>query len=103
MKQEAMADIISVHYTTYASYEKGKTNLELGHAKKFADYFNMSLDDFFNYGEDSKNIAKEPQEQYVINRRKSVQILVTLDGNDGSLKEWWGMLSEMNKAIRVSA
>ena len=44
LSQQAMAEILSIHQTTYSSYELGKLEIPLDALEKLADYYLVSVD-----------------------------------------------------------
>ena len=44
LSQQAMAEILSIHQTTYSSYELGKMEIPLDALEKLADYYQVSVD-----------------------------------------------------------
>ena len=69
LSQENLAEVLGIDYTTYARYESGKTELKASQVKKLADFYNITLDDFYHFGEyseigKSENIVKEEINQY---------------------------------------
>jgi len=42
--QHKLADLLSVHQTTYSSYEMGKLEIPLESLEKLADFYSVSVD-----------------------------------------------------------
>ena len=42
--QKTVADVLSVHQTTYSSYELGKLEIPLEALEKLADFYGVSVD-----------------------------------------------------------
>ncbi|HMG94372.1 MAG TPA: helix-turn-helix transcriptional regulator [Chryseolinea sp.] len=51
VSQENVADEIGVDATTYGRYEKGETQIKFEHVVKLAEFYKMSLDAFYRYGQ----------------------------------------------------
>ena len=47
VKQENIAEILGITWTTYRNKETGKTQFSLDEAKKISDYLNVSIEQLF--------------------------------------------------------
>jgi transcriptional regulator with XRE-family HTH domain len=99
-KQTYVADILGIHYTTYGKYESGKVRLDIEDAKKLADLYNLSLDQFYNFGGynyPEPAIVNEAE----VNRigKKTITVLVELDGSKKTEEHWHVLLKEINELL----
>lgn len=44
LKQKDIADLLTIHQTTYSDYELGKLNIPIAVLHILADYYNVSVD-----------------------------------------------------------
>jgi transcriptional regulator with XRE-family HTH domain len=44
LKQKNLADLLSVHQTTYSDYELGRVNIPIASLHTLADFYNVSID-----------------------------------------------------------
>lgn len=44
LKQKDIADLLTIHQTTYSDYELGKLNIPIAALHTLADYYNVSVD-----------------------------------------------------------
>lgn len=107
--QEYIAEVLGIHYTNYANYERGKTVPKVTHAKKLADLYKISLDELFSYGEEvpfkapDKNVIEEGIEQYLKKKKhKSVSLTVELDGTTETVNHYLKLIQDLNKVVAAS-
>lgn len=105
LSQENVAEELGVDYTTYARYEKGKTDLKLSHAQKLAQLYGLTLDELYNYGEyqvpkKEKTVVQDLLDEYAHKPKKTVSITVELDGSKESETKWIKLISEINKVVK---
>ena len=98
--QENVAVELGVDYTTYARYEAGKTELKATQARKLADLYKLTLDEFYNYGE-KINQVNEPSIAYERMGQTKVSVTVDLDGTDETIDKWLRLLPELNRAVKM--
>ncbi|AHM62339.1 XRE family transcriptional regulator [Flammeovirgaceae bacterium 311] len=105
--QEKLGDVLGVEYSTYGKYEKGASKLRLDQAKILADFYRMSLDDFYNYGEkkdsaqkQSVPILEEDIELYLRKRRRqAVSLTIELDGTSETVNHYLKLIEDLNKLV----
>jgi putative transcriptional regulator len=112
LSQQNVADELGVDISTYARYEKGKPDIKLQHAKKLADFYGLTLDQFFNYGEEYPQYAsptiKDSQVEeslskaYKRMRSSRVSLMVELDGSEELADKWIGMIKQINQVVKSS-
>lgn len=110
LSQQNIADELSVDISTYSRYEKGKAELKIGHAKKLADFYNLSLDEFYNYSDEAlaypkskESIAEEGVELYLKKKRqKYVALTVELDGSSETVNHYLKLIQDLNKVVAAS-
>ena len=106
LSQENLAEELGVDYTTYARYESGKTELKASQAKILAEFYGLTMDQFFNYG--SAYNPKEPDSwnenhpQYIKRTGDAVSLIVELDGSKNTEKKWIELITGINRLIRKS-
>lgn len=44
LKQQALADLLKIHQTTYSDYELGRVNVPIPALHTLADFYNVSID-----------------------------------------------------------
>lgn len=115
LSQQNVADELGVDISTYSRYEKGKAELKISHAKKLADFYKLSLDEFYNYGEEEyqRKKGKQPQKEgdlveqgielYLKKKRKrSVSLTVELDGTSETVNHYLKLIQDLNKVVAAS-
>lgn len=110
LSQQNVADELGVDISTYSRYEKGKAELKISHAKKLADFYRLSLDQFYNYGEtnpahdlSNKNMVKEGVDEYLKKKKfRSVSLTVELDGSAETVNHYLKLIQDLNKVVAAS-
>jgi putative transcriptional regulator len=100
--QEEIADVVGVTYSTYSDYENGKTSIKFHQAAKLAEFYNISLDEFYNYGKKGKvSKVAEPFSEYGIPnaKRPTASLLIELDGQKGTAEYWIDKIKKLNAAL----
>lgn len=107
--QEELGEVLGVKYSTYGKYEQGITKIRLDQAKKIADYYNLSLDEFYNYGKyrsiekPGVNVVAEDVVQYLKKSDQKVSLIVELDGSKGMENKWISVIQTVNQLIKDRA
>lgn len=109
LSQQNIADELGVDISTYSRYEKGKAELKISHAKRLADFYGLTLDQFYSYGEEPA-YAKSPSrtveegvELYLKKKRqRSVALTVELDGTTETVNHYLKLIQDLNKVVAAS-
>jgi transcriptional regulator with XRE-family HTH domain len=96
--QENVAEEIGVDVTTYGRYEKGETQIKFEHVVKLAEFYKMTLDEFYHYGEKKFDVVAEANELYR-REEKRVDVIVHLDGSKANLDRWVKKLYAINDVL----
>lgn len=63
LSQQGIADMIGISITSYSRYERGITEISFSTIIKLVEFYNMTLDEFYHFGE-PKYIVQEPVSNY---------------------------------------
>lgn len=81
LKQQTIADLISMHRSNYSRVETGDRDLSIEAINKIAKYFNMTIDQLVNFeGEIPKEVTIEDK-----NTIEQMQLIQQLDEEDKSM------------------
>lgn len=94
--QLEVSEYLGVDKTSYGRYENGTVEIRFEQVAQLAEFYNLSLDELYHYGEHAQAI-KEPKPTYEV--KWSVPITVSLDGTDQTLEKWIKRLTAINAAI----
>jgi len=103
--QEHVADVLGKSdYSGYQRLESGRTALGFDDAARLAELYKVPMEyiyDHEQYEEDHKKVEgwNEQREEYILTPK--LQISVTLDGQESTLKKYIEMLTNVNNAMSV--
>lgn len=102
LTMQGIAADLGVDYTTYSRYEHDKSEIKLEHAAKFAQLCNISIDELYFEKDTSElalEIVKEASAKYEKKKKRTIQVMVELDGLQNTLDYWMDKLGKVNRMI----
>lgn len=78
--QKDLAEKLDIHVTTYGKIELGEIGIDIYKARKLAQLYSISIDDFFEEEEKyATNILEEPRATFGKPRKKPIRIYLEID------------------------
>lgn len=96
LTQQNVADELGVIVGTIIRWEKGESKIKSASLEKLAHVFGISVADLYSYRENPA-LLNEPLQYY--DAKKTVSIMVQLDGSTRTLNEWYVTLKKINAAL----
>jgi len=99
---ENIAAEIDIDYSTYHSYEKDASKIQIKTLEKLSKFYGVALSEFFsedeNVSKEEGSIVFEPSSPY-FTKNKSLKVIIELDGVEDHLRDWFSKLEKLNAAI----
>lgn len=95
--QENIAEELKVNATTYGRYEKGESEIGFEQVVRLANFYKLTLDEVYNYGNPKISEVNESRMQY--KTPEKITVIVELDGLPTTLEKWVTRLTAINQVI----
>lgn len=100
--QENIAEELKIDSTTYSRYEKGLSQIKFEHVARLAEFYGLTLDELYHYGDPAyAPAARNEGPRY--QKRPKMMVTVELDGLETSLKTLFKRLTAMNQALNQTS
>lgn len=97
---ENIAAEIDIDYSTYHSYEKDASKIQVKTLEKLSKFYNVPLSEFFSDSGQKQdgNYMFEPSAPYQ-KSSNGLKVIIELDGIDSHLKSWFLKLEKINAVL----
>lgn len=100
MTLENLAAELDISYSTYQSYEQEGSKIQIEMLERIAKFYGLTLIELLSYKEESDSIVLEPIIPYGRqDKRKSLKVIIELDGSEDILKFWFKKLETINGVL----
>jgi len=95
--QEFVGEVLGKSYNAYGKTETGQVRLSLEEAAILSELYEISINELLNPTYEWKAKPPETEPRYIL--KNTVEMLVKLDGNEGSLRKQIDLLYSINKVL----